>query len=137
MSTVHNGTKAKANIRGAETINQFSKVHLKPRIRPVESIPRAAITQDDPAAMTSPTTGLVVIDRRSLMRECFVHALSVVITGNIIAFPTIEDWLKAADKIIPTAILVCVSGCIADAEGFQKATSVLRDGSRTPVIFVG
>jgi len=136
MSTVHD-SRAKVSSCGAETISEFSKeIRLKPRIRPVDAIPRAAITEEEPGNKTSPVSGLVVIDRRSLMRECFVHAMSAVINGSIIAFPTLEDWLEAADKIIPSAILVCLSGA-HEAGGFQKATSMLRDGSGTPVIFVG
>ena len=136
MSTVHDA-RAKVGACSAETISDFSKeIRLKPRIRPVEAVPRAAMTEQDPGTKTAPASSLVVVDRRSLMRECFVHALSTVITGNIISFPTIEDWLEAADSIIPSAILVCLSG-IHDANGFQKTTSMLRDGAGTPVIFVG
>jgi DNA-binding NarL/FixJ family response regulator len=86
---------------------------------------------EDPAQ-----SDLILIEDRSLIRECLVHSLKLLLSNRVAAFATIADWLGAADRYTPGAVLMSIRepSRIVDV---QQALDTLAGASRpAPVIIL-
>jgi len=86
--------------------------------------------------MSAPVAGIVVIDNRALIRECLVRALRTVITSRIISFATVAAWLEVADKVLPSLIILGISGSPSGPDALHQVASAARDDSRVPIIVI-
>lgn len=80
---------------------------------------------------------IVVIDSRSLVRECFARSLRAVTDAQIISFPTVEGWLEVADKFSPSVMVLCLTGKPRDPISQRQLALVAQGSSRVPTIVVG
>jgi DNA-binding NarL/FixJ family response regulator len=58
---------------------------------------------------------IVLIERRSLFRECFTLCLRAMSGHNVLAFATVEEWLASPGSSVSALVIVC-GGNAADEE---------------------
>jgi DNA-binding NarL/FixJ family response regulator len=83
--------------------------------------------------------GIVIIDRRTLSRECLAMALRAAASGAaVFTFSTVEEWLAAASAHPAASIvLLCIGGRKVDDEQVNLDLAQLTRSPRpTPVILL-
>lgn len=80
---------------------------------------------------------IVIIDNRSLIRECLARSLRNITDAQIVSFPTVDAWLEVADKYSPSAILLCIAGKPRDPQVQRQLALVAQGSSRVPTIVMG
>ena len=139
MSGVHDDTTA-IGLSGRHNGNTDERRVRE--LRPGSNVQSAEIVRessplDDTVSISAPVAGIVVIDHRTLIRECLVRALRTVITSRIISFATVAAWLEVADKVLPSVILLGVSGTPSGSDALHQASSAVRENSHVPIIVIG
>lgn len=56
------------------------------------------------------SSNIVLIEKRILIRECIAQCLRFSTEFNVVAFSTAEDWLKVADKVPASLVVLCIAG---------------------------
>lgn len=82
---------------------------------------------------------IVLIDERTLVRDCLMHCLQAAyIDREIFAFRTLSDWTKAEnDYPTPSVILLCIrSHRQQAAEGLDDPDRVARLAASVPLIII-
>ena len=79
---------------------------------------------------------IVVIDRRPLLRECFVRGLTSVSGETTISFASAEHWIEASDGVSASMILFFTGAGSKFAETHQEMALLLRSAGQPPVIVV-
>jgi DNA-binding NarL/FixJ family response regulator len=90
-----------------------------------------------PLSQVPSLPGIVIIDRRSLTRECLARALRTITDTPIISLPTVEAWIEVADKVSASAILLCVSGKPRDPECVRQLALLEQASDRIPLVVLG
>lgn len=80
---------------------------------------------------------VVIIDNRSLVRECFARSLRSVTDAQVISFPTVEAWLEVAERYNPSAVLLCITGKPRDPIVQRQLALVAQGSTRVPTIIMG
>lgn len=138
MSIVHERSHAELKDRGAlETSGQRERCGKGRAIVDETMALDAAIRIEDSGnGLASSATTIVVIDRRTLLRECLVNALRTVVSARIIAYASVDGWIEDANSGVPAAVLLCVSDAQEDAGILEKAAAAVG-GNNVPLIIVG
>lgn len=55
-------------------------------------------------------SNIILIERRMLIRECLAQCLKLSTEFNVVAYPTAEEWLRVADKVPASLIVICIAG---------------------------
>ena len=79
---------------------------------------------------------IVVIDRRSLLRECFVRSLTSLLGETVISFASAEHWIEASNGVSAAVVLLFTGAGSKLAETHQEITLLLRSANQPPVIVV-
>jgi hypothetical protein len=54
------------------------------------------------------TSDMILIDDRSLIRECIAYSLESRFRNRILSFPSVANWLGVAGSHSPVAVLLSV-----------------------------
>ena len=94
--------------------------------------------RDDRSVSSIQRSGIALIDRRTLPRECLAHALQSALNGDeVFTFSTIDEWLVAAPQHPSiSVILLCTSEIDSDSARLSLDLKRLSDSSAIPVIFI-
>ena len=139
MSRVHDGSGAATNgicVPGA-TNGHISEIHSKPLPRVIDSVSDTSLSFDDASNSRVPLPSLIVIDHRTLIRECLVRALRTVVRARVGSYDAIDSWLEVADNNLPAAILLGISGSPGDTEIMHHTASALSKFAPVPLIVIG
>lgn len=101
--------------------------------------PRASgnLVANSCVAPAATMAGIVIIDSRSLTRECLARALRTITDTQIVSLPTVEAWLEIADKVPASAILLCISGKLRDLDLQRQLALVEQINDRIPLVILG
>ena len=98
----------------------------------------AALASDprDAAMVAEPESGslIVIIERRPLIRECFVRCFKAASGDPVMALPSVESWGEIAGATPACVVLLCTETGPKDPE-VQRQIAVLQAG-RLPVILL-
>jgi DNA-binding NarL/FixJ family response regulator len=79
--------------------------------------------------------GIVVIERRALTRECLVRGFESASDAEVIAFESVESWIKVCDQVPARVIVLCRSESAAEAD-LGNVLSLLSNASGAPVVLL-
>ncbi len=98
--------------------------------------PKVVRTNEVKFFASSERTAIIVIDPRSLIRDCLVRCLKDIDAGcAVLAFPSVKEWLEAAAQYVPMLILFCLqSQSVDDAEVRQELARLSDNTARAPVV---
>ena len=104
---------------------------------PIEARASGNLVASSSVAPATTMAGIVIIDSRSLTRECLARALRTITDTQIVSLPTVEAWLEIADKVPASAILLCISGKLRDLELQRQLALVEQVNDRIPLVVLG
>lgn len=82
------------------------------------------------------TSDMILIEDRSLIRECMAYSLKSLFPNRILSFPSIANWLGVADRHSPGAVLLSMRAP-ARAGDVQQALDMLFNSPKpVPVIIM-
>jgi DNA-binding NarL/FixJ family response regulator len=87
----------------------------------------------DAASQKGQTT--IIVDRRSLSRECLARALMAAAPDTaVLTFATVQEWLQASSKPISASLLVLCTGSrsIRDADTSREIALLTQAGNMPP-----
>jgi DNA-binding NarL/FixJ family response regulator len=92
--------------------------------RPISTM---EVAREQPVAPT-----IVVIEKRSLLRECLTHAIRSVTAQKVLSYSNLGDWLNDTEgcPISVTIIVLCTGAGTDDAEECRQHLSLLSQSSR-------
>src|SRR5688572_10858437 len=98
----------------------------------VPSDPRDA----SPAAEVAESgSTIVLIERRPLLRECFVRCFKAASGSQVVALPSVESWIEVAGATPAGVVLLCTETGPKDPE-IQRQIALLAQSGRWPVILL-
>ena len=78
---------------------------------------------------------IVVIERKALTRECLVRGFKSASHEEIIAFESVESWVKVSDRFRSEIVILCRGS--NDSEGeLTDALAMLASASDAPVVLL-
>ena len=110
--------------------------HTSNQSHHVEPSHRATPAQNPVGALAS-MRAIVIIDPRSLTRECLARALRSLSDTPIVSLPSIEAWSEVANTMPALAILLCISGIHRDPDIQRKITLIELCSNLAPIIILG
>ena len=85
---------------------------------------------------SSSITHIVLIEPRTLMRECLARCIGAVPGHSVTSFPNVERWLRVSENVYASLILYCVSGELAIAAEEQDAKDLARAIGMRPTVIM-
>ena len=104
---------------------------------PVDTLPLGNVPPNSSETRTIRTNAIVVIDSRSLTRDCLVRALRTITDTLIVSLPTVEAWLEVADKVAAAAILLCISGTKRGSDTSRQLALIEQISDHIPMLVLG
>src|SRR5262249_10773135 len=68
---------------------------------------------------------IVVIEKRTLLRDCLTRSFEAALGTTVISFASIENWLEVMDPSSACVIVLSVGGRSANAESTQREIGLL------------
>jgi DNA-binding NarL/FixJ family response regulator len=90
----------------------------------------------NPSTADERLISLVVIDRRPLLRECFVRSLASLSGQSVISFASAEHWTETSDGVSASLLLFCAGTTSTQAETRDEVALLLRSAGHPFVIVV-
>ena len=78
-------------------------------------------------------TVIVIIEPRVLNRECLARCLGAVSNQIVLAFSTVEDWLKERDTVTASVILLGIPGAPREAEARHQLSLLMQCTNPPPI----
>src|SRR5687768_9765253 len=104
----------------------------------VETEPAAGSSVvSDPRAAEAAESGstIVLIERRPLIRECFVRCFTAASGYPVVALPSVESWIESAGATPVGVVLLCTETGPKDPE-VQRQIALLAQAGRWPVVLL-
>jgi DNA-binding NarL/FixJ family response regulator len=96
------------------------------RVEDARSVQLDSATNFGPSEL--PGKSIVIIESRSLLRECMTRSLKMISNLQIVSFSSVESWIESADQIDASLVVLCIPGNIANPEP-RRAISLLSQFS--------
>ena len=100
---------------------EFTKPHIVRSGQLAESLKTASKSE---AAPGKPTT-IVVIEKRVLIRECLAQCFMAAFGGDVVAYPSVEEWRSAKGPATPSTVVLSTGGSSKDAAAVKAEISLL------------
>ena len=68
---------------------------------------------------------IVVIERRVLIRECLAQCFVSAFTGEVVSFPSVEEWRSARRSSGPCTVVLSTGGRSRDADAVKAEINLL------------
>jgi DNA-binding NarL/FixJ family response regulator len=104
--------------------------HLGSSARHLQNTKGPVVQADDTASI-----GVVVIERRALVRECLVRCLASALNCPVVAFPTVGTWIESKSTAA-SIVLLSTAANLKDPDTDREVDLLLRACDRVPVILV-
>ncbi len=78
---------------------------------------------------------IVLIERRPLIRECFVRCFTAASGYPVVALPSVESWIEIAGATPAGVVLLCTESGPKDPE-VQRQIALLAQAGRWPVVLL-
>jgi DNA-binding NarL/FixJ family response regulator len=102
----------------------------------INSTQSIANTSTQSIANTS-TQSIVVIDSRTLFRECLVRCMEVAYGPRVLAFPSVQSWEEVIDQTSVCVIVLSMGGKARNAESLQRDIALLsRIAGPIPIVML-
>jgi len=92
---------------------------------------------DRDAVAVIPDATIIVIEKRTLVRECLVCCLQVASGHTVLSFPNVDRWLEVRCNIRASLIVLCTAATPNDAETRRDISRVVHDCRAAPTIILG
>ena len=103
----------------------------------IETLPLGGPPANSSDTRSGLMNAIVVIDSRSLTRDCLVCALRTITDTPILSLPTVEAWLAVGDKVPASAILLCISGRNRDPDTPRQLAVIEQISDCIPMLILG
>jgi DNA-binding NarL/FixJ family response regulator len=79
---------------------------------------------------------IVVVEKRTLFRECLTRCLTLACGQNVISFASVDGWLEVAENISAALIVFCTGSEPNDAEAHREVSLLLQSANRLATILL-
>lgn len=95
-----------------------------------------SIVTTDVNSSDATSGNVVVIEKRSLFRECLTRALAQSSGQNVLSFSSVESWIDAANEISASLVVLCIAGKSNDLEVRRDISLLAQCGVGTPTVIM-
>lgn len=119
-------------------VNGQGEFDLKPGREPPPPVPTTPGRANGASHLSGQDAGaIVVIEGRSLIRDCLVKCLRDIDPGyKILAFASVTEWLQSTENDVPILILFSLQPQNCDDSEVQQSLSFLNQNVGAPVIII-
>jgi DNA-binding NarL/FixJ family response regulator len=83
----------------------------------------------------SPTASIILIEQRTLFRECLTYSLTVALGPAVISFSSVNGWVEVMDQLLSSVVILSTGG--KSAQSVQRDIGLLnRVASHLPIILL-
>jgi DNA-binding NarL/FixJ family response regulator len=104
--------------------------HLGSSARHLQNTKGPVVQADDTASI-----GVVVIERRALVRECLMRCLASALNCPVVAFPTVGAWIESKSTAA-SIVLLSTAANLKDPDTDREVDLLLRACDSVPVILI-
>jgi DNA-binding NarL/FixJ family response regulator len=87
-------------------------------------------------AKDAAVASVVVVDGRTLVRECLLRCLVSALDCPVVAFPSVDSWIEASKSIAASIVLLSTASKLKDPNADRETDRLLRACAGVPVILV-
>jgi DNA-binding NarL/FixJ family response regulator len=100
---------------------EFTKPHI---VRSGQSAETPKVVSNSEPVPGKPGT-IIVIEKRVLIRECLAQCFMAAFGGDVVAYPSVEEWRSAKGPATPSTVVLSTGGSSKDAAAVKAEISLL------------
>src|SRR5215467_6215984 len=87
-------------------------------------------------ASDAEAAAIVVIEKRSLVRECLARCLKAASKQAVVSFPSVDSWIEVRDHVSASLIVLSIVGKPNDPEPHREITRLSNPNNPLPTILL-